>query len=170
MGDDETYDGLTLEENMPFHRREWSGQRVGWVGMALFLLAGVVGLLGPGPMSHRMTGRPGDAVRVDYFRFDRFHRDGTFRIEINAKPSDDGTVRVWVDRDYVEALEIRSISPEPVRQVAREDRIVYEFATAALKLPLTVTFSVSAEEFGGLRGTVGLVDGPEVAFEQLVFP
>ena len=54
---------LQIHQDLCQERREWKIQRVGWLLMALMLVAALAGLLGPGPLSStiaedsRSTGR-----------------------------------------------------------------------------------------------------------------
>ena len=52
---------LQIEQDMGFQRTEWVVQRAGWVGMALLILAALVGLLGRGPLSAAVA-RAGDGA------------------------------------------------------------------------------------------------------------
>ena len=62
---------LEVDEDLPFQRRAWVAQRIGWVLMALFVLAAAVGLLGAGPLSHARIDVPG-LMTLEYERFARF--------------------------------------------------------------------------------------------------
>ena len=44
---------LELETDESFQRNEWRIQRVGWIVWSLVIIAGLIGLLGSGPMSHK---------------------------------------------------------------------------------------------------------------------
>ena len=44
-----TVQGMRIEEDRAYQRREWRFERIGWAVMAALLMAGLIGLLGDGP-------------------------------------------------------------------------------------------------------------------------
>lgn len=59
--------GLEVSQDLNFQRREWVVQRVGWVVMAVLLVAALLGLFGPGPLSKSIAGSASGPVRAEYY-------------------------------------------------------------------------------------------------------
>ena len=76
------------------------------------VLAGLAGLLGPGPLS-RTTRTDGRGLDVGYERFvrDNAQTDLSFRVAPQALVSDQA--RLLIHRDYLAANRLQRIEPEP---------------------------------------------------------
>ena len=57
---------LDVHQDLPHERLEWTFEPIGWVVIALVLLAALAGLLGRGPLSRATVGHDGAALRVEY--------------------------------------------------------------------------------------------------------
>ena len=60
---------LEISQDLTFQRRSWIVQRVGWVMLALLILAALGGLFGPGPLSRARAGPHDGPLWVEYQRF-----------------------------------------------------------------------------------------------------
>lgn len=161
---------LELDQDLGFQRREWAAQRIGWVVMALVALAALLGLTGEGPFASAAVGNPGDTLHVTYDRFERLLSPATLAAEIAGAAVAGETVEFWVDRAYLEGVEVQEVVPEPEEVRAGSDRLTYVFAVEEPGQPLTVTFDLRHTGFGWKSARAGLAGGPEVAFGQLVYP
>lgn len=161
---------LQVEEDLDFQRREWRVQRVGWVVVALLLLATLLGLTGPGPLSRATAGSEGAPLRAEYNRFGRHHAPGTVRFELSPEAVRDGKAKLWVSRSYLETVQVDSISPEPESVQAGADRLTYTFDVGELDRPTKLTFHIEPEDFGLIPARAGLEGGPELTFSQFVYP
>ena len=64
---------LELETDESFQRSEWRIQRAGWIVWSLVIIAGLIGLLGSGPMSHKETAATDGSLKIDYDRYLHYH-------------------------------------------------------------------------------------------------
>ena len=162
---------IELDENAEFQKREWLVQRVGWAVMGLIVLAALLGLFGRGPLARAVVGGEGDPLRVEYDRFTRHASPTTLKIRLTPGVADeDGTIRLWLDREYMQAVQVEEISPEPESMEAGEDGIVYVFRVADAERSTRVTFRIQPSGYGLLSGGVGLVGQFRLRFRQFVFP
>lgn len=159
---------LEQERDLAFQRREWMVQRVAWVAMTLILLAALAGLLGSGPLSSTTT--EAGPLAVEYNRFERRHAPTGLVIRVAPGASSGDRVEVWLPVAFVESLDIESVMPEPAEVRSDGDRIVYAFAIGDPSRPFDATFALEHNNTGSVAGAVGLVDGPEIAFRQIVYP
>ena len=91
-----TVQGLQIEEDRAHQRREWRIERVGWVLMAGLLLAGLLGLLGDGPLSRATAGSAG-ALSVEYDRLQRAAAPYEYRFEVDPSLAREGQLRLRFD-------------------------------------------------------------------------
>ena len=103
---------LQIDDDLKHHRAAWRAERIGWVVMAMLLLAALVGLLGDGPLS-RANVADASGFRIEYDRLLRASAPSEFRIEAPPSIARDGELRVRFDQSLLDHVEIESILPEP---------------------------------------------------------
>jgi hypothetical protein len=163
-------DGLQIHEDMAYQRREWRVQRIGWAVMGLLLLAALAGLLGPGPLSDAAAGRAGGPLRVEYSRFERMQSPGELRIHVAARLARTGTVRLRLNRGFVEKIDLVRLYPEPVSTDVDGNGFTYEVGTSGAAAPITAVVQYKYRAFGRMPVQVAVEDGAAVSFEQWVYP
>jgi hypothetical protein len=161
---------LTLPDNIEFQDRSWKIQRIGWVGVALILLAALVGLAGEGPLSRATAGNEATGFQVEYSRFVRHGAPVQLKVLVAEEAAAVDEVRIALDREYVNGLNLDSIVPEPDRVEAMPDWFVYVFQVHPGTRPITVTFNLTHQGVGLRSVRVALGDSEPVAFDQFVYP
>jgi hypothetical protein len=106
---------------MAFQRRSWTIQRVGWVILALIVLAGLVGLTGPGLLSDRTVGSP--ALSAQYQRFQRETKLTRFMIRMPGA----GDPTLKLGHDFQAGYEISDVQPQPVHGNAGAHGLTWRF-------------------------------------------
>ena len=162
--DHDFVDGLS--RTLPFQRREWLVQRIGWVMMGLIILAGALGLMGNGPLAKRMLAN--DTLQLDFEWLVRRDAQTTWKLTPRAAPTG-GAYRVSLDANWAQHFEIHSIEPEPDSTHLANGRWVYEFEARDAR-PTPIVFHVEARKTGPLEGSVGLNDAQPLVVKQFVFP
>jgi hypothetical protein len=155
-----------LHETMPFQRREWVVQRIGWTLMGLVLLAGLLGVFGGGPLAHRTSANAALAVEYDWLT----RRDSQTSWKLTPRtPPVDGRHRVALDANWAQHIRINAIQPEPESARLAEGRWVYVFE--AREVPgLPIVFHVEARKMGPLEGSIVFNDAPPLQIAQFVYP
>ncbi|HEX5161547.1 MAG TPA: hypothetical protein VFV88_07475 [Steroidobacteraceae bacterium] len=153
-----------LNEPLPFQRREWVVQRVGWVAFALIVLAGLAGLFGDGPLAHRVAAN--GALKIEYDRLIRRDAQTTWKLTPLAAPVD-GRYRVALDADWAQHYRIHAIQPVPESARLADGRWEYEFEASA---GVPIMFHVEARRMGTLRGSVRLDEAPSLELSQFAYP
>jgi hypothetical protein len=159
---------LEIEQHDAFQRREWRVERVGWVLLALLLLAGLSGLLGPGPLSWATAGTSSDPVRVEYQRVTHHEADDAVTLGFSPDAVEDGAVTVELTGSWVGAVDIQGISPEPGEQRATPGGVVLEIPVERSG-DVEVTISFRPQEYGRLA-LMAAVGDSSVSLTQLVLP
>lgn len=170
MSEPERIGDLEIHQDLPHERREWVIERIGWVLMGLLLLAAFIGLLGPGPLSSATAGESGSILWAEYDRFERSQAPSTLRVHVGPGASRDGKARLWLNRDFIDNVEIHLIEPQPEMVEAGPDRFVYTFNTPGSEQATAVTFHFEANRFWRIPVRIGLEGGPELQFSQFIYP
>lgn len=161
---------LDVADNPPFSRREWLVQRVAWAVALLALVAAMGGLFGGGPAS-RASASAGE-LRVEYERFTRRLAPADLVVRLGGTPARPERRGVWLDAEYLEAVEVQRVTPQPDQVVSSGSRVTYLFTLDIqpdARAP-SVAFALRSRRMGVQHARVGLVGGPAVTFRQLVYP
>jgi hypothetical protein len=173
MADDSRVGEMEVGQDLEFQRRSWWWQRVGWALMVLTLVAALLGLFGSGGLlAAAEAGGRGSALWVEYNRFGRLDaEDTTLRVHLEqGAASGGGLVRLWLSREYLEGVVIRTITPEPESVEAGPDRFTYVFRASDPSRPVVLTFHLEPDRMGRLPGQIGLEGGQTISFSQFIYP
>lgn len=166
--------GLSLPSNesqQPAQRLEWIVQRFCWVLWGLILIAGLVGLLGPGPLSETDASSPDNTMSVRFNRFEHYSRPATW--ELTLRPNEaKNELRVEISAPLVENVQVLRIEPEPKTSTLRDDSIVYTFDYdgSPSDPAARVLFHIQHEHPGSVAGQIRLEDREPVVVSQFIFP
>jgi hypothetical protein len=158
---------LQIDQDLTYQRWEWRTERAGWVLMGLVAAAGLLGLIGPGPLSQTTAGAEDGSLTVGYERFLHHHSPSQLRLRLAAGDSD--VVGVRFPNSYLSQVKFEKVMPEPVEvRTEGADQTYWFRRTPGSALEVTVHFE--PEERGRLHGAVGLVGGVALRFDQFVYP
>lgn len=170
MATEKTVEGFEIDEDLSFQRRSWRIQRIGWAVMALVILGALLGLLGPGPLSSTTSGNPDGPLEVEYDRFLRFETDTHLQIHLQPNAQSSDTVHLWLDRHFLEDVQIIEVTPPPDQVEPGPDRLVYHYQKTEPNTPTAVTIYFEPHAVGRLEGRIGVGEEPGVTFNQFVYP
>jgi hypothetical protein len=163
-------DGLEIEQDLTFQRREWRIQRVVWFLLAVLLVAALAGLLGPGPLSS--TARQASGFEVHYLRFTRWQAPHT--LTITLQPSAAQTVALSINRSYLDSMQVQQITPQPASVKLSGDNYVFLFDTRGAQLPTDIAFDLQPSSMGTVHASITLLtpgsSSASVHLTQLVYP
>lgn len=159
---------LEIDQDLDFERRQWTVQRLAWVLFLLVLIAGLAGFLGAGPVSNASASL--DSLTVEYDRFARSRAPTEVTVTLSAAATSSDEVTIQIDQRYLDRAPVERVLPEPVEMAAGGDRVRFRFAIAAPGEPVAVIFTMQPTEAGMARGTIGVLDGPEISINQFVYP
>jgi hypothetical protein len=143
-------------------RRTW--QKVGWILLAAFVLAGAAGALGHGPLS-RASVAHGD-VRIEYERVLRMRAPTAFRVAMSRGAP--ARVRLAVELEDPTDIDLEGVVPEPLHTRASERGPVYELAAhdGAIRFELRGV----PRRLGYTETRLAIAGADPVAIRQLVLP
>jgi hypothetical protein len=159
---------LEIEQDLAYQRWEWVFERVAWVALALAVLAALLGLLGGGgPLSSATAETPDGSLTLRHERYPRNHAATVLKLAAN--PSREGELRLWFDRDYLDAFEVQTVTPPPDRVELGRDRVVFVFRSGG-DGPVRVTLHLEPQRLGRVAGRLGVDGGEALSFSQFVYP
>lgn len=168
MANKKQANGLQIDDDINFHRKESRVERIGWVVMLLLALLGLLGLFGDGPLSKvRAANGP---LEVAYDRFERLLSPAQMVVRVSPEAAQNEELRLFVERNLLEGLEIRDISPQPERMELSPDRIVYVFPVKDPSSPVQITFDLETAKAGPHSGQIGVENGAQVNVNQFIYP
>lgn len=133
--------GLQVTEDRPWQERFWTGQRIGWALMALFIIAAIAGLTGMGgPLASAKAELGGGTV--DYPRITRWQADD--RLQVRIAPASTTDVELTLSREFVELFAISSIQPEPAEVQATPSGHRFTFETEPDERERVISFTIRA--------------------------
>ena len=152
-------------------QRFWRLQRIAWIAMALIVAAALLGLLGQnGPLARSVAGDAGSGLEVEYQRFARYIAPIDLNITIAPGPRPDGQLRFWLDGEYVEGVQVETVTPEPARVETRGNRLYFTIDAQDPAQPAHIRLFLQAESIGSLTGTVGVEGGPRTSIRTWIYP
>lgn len=158
-------------QDLRFQRREWRIQRVGWLLMFGFVVAGLLGVFGPGPLSLSTAESADRSVVVEYYRFARMGGPGTVTVTVGPDLVRDGTVDVWWNAAYLDEMRIEDVAPEPESVTAVGDRVKFGFAAESGGAPLDFTFDLTPDGMWSKRAEIAVADDrAQLTFDQFIYP
>ena len=166
----ERHSNIDIAQDIPHQRRLWLMERIGWALIALILAAACAGLLGPGPLSKATAGQKHSGLWVEYNRYDRYEAPSRVRVHLGAAANKERTLRLWVNRKFMERVELKHSIPQPEHSEIGAERVTYVFQVARTNEPLTLGFEFRASTFGAVPVRIGIEGGPHVEFSQFFYP
>jgi hypothetical protein len=162
------HEGLELNDDPVFDRRQGRVQRVGWALLALVLVAALAGVFGSGPVSSGSAASDDGRLEVGFDRFVRRGGENALDLTLDPALAEAGEIEVAISATWLDGIDVEAVSPEPTDVRTEGDRQVYVFAVAG-DAPLVVTLSYSSQVVGRSEATVTAGPG-EVSFWQVSYP
>lgn len=161
---------MELDEDISFQEREWTAERIGWVALFVLLALAVLGLFGNGPISWTSTTSEDGALEVSYERFGRRGGTQTLTIAAEASAASNGAWEIDLSREYLAAVRVDAMTPQPDSVAAVPAGLRYTFLQATAGADLDVELSITPTALWGASGPLALAEGERVTVRQFFFP
>ncbi len=153
---------------MRHHRAAWRVERIGWTIVAALLLGTMFGAFGDGPLSR--AGAGSGAFHVEYGRLLRSSAPAEFRFRADGSAAQGGLIRLRISRSLLDRMEIESIVPQPLRQVAGPGYAEFAFPVTKGAGGIDINVRYRPATFGRQHGEMSLIGSETVSIDQFVFP
>ncbi len=165
--DDQPPAHLQIDQDLTHEERQWKAERISRVIMLLIATAGLLGLLGRGPLSYTSVRSADGTIEVRYHRFERALASSDLVVSVKP-PTDQTPLAIWIDQEYLGTVKLERITPEPNWSEVHADRVVLYFDAG----PEGAVISLRQQALGpGLpQAQLGIEAGSSVSFRQIVYP
>jgi hypothetical protein len=159
---------LEVSEDLPFQRRWWRIQRVGWVAMLLVIISAVAGAFGDGPLSTVYHSSASGRIEVIFDRIVR--RSSPQEITFQVRIADgEGPVILRAPRAFFQHSQLDHVYPQPLRSETDAGYWAFHFAPASGSSALWIRLELQTTEAGRQSG-IFTVDQEELVISQFVLP
>jgi hypothetical protein len=156
---------LPIEEDETYEQGEWRFAQVLWYALLILMGLTLAGLFGNGPLSSTAMEDATGALRIEYQRFGRL--GSALRTTIRIRRPADGQASIDLSRDYLDAVRIVAITPEPDSATTTADGVRYHFSQVAA--PAVVTLDFESRHPWRVRGRIAS-DALSVPISHFIYP
>jgi len=138
--------------------------------MGAVLVASLLGAFGRGPLASAAAESPAGTLRVDYERIVRRSSSTFLHLSAARVLVRDGVLAVRVNRQFLEAIELGGVVPEPLSVASAGDHLVYEFGATPGDREVHAVFEFKPLGLGRQGVEVAAAGSERVNFSQFVLP
>lgn len=160
---------MPIDEDLEFQRRTWRVQRLGWGVLLVTLAVALSGVLGNGPLATAEAAGGGGGLTVEFDRFARADAPTSLALRAAARAAPAETIVIELSRDWLRAIRLEAVIPEPQRVVAAGERIAYEFEVVPGDA-VEVRFQIQYDEAGLHEAEARIAGDLPARFRQVVYP
>lgn len=158
-------------QNIGFVEREWIASRIGMVAMILIVLMSLAGVFSVGPVSWAARSEPESGMTLRYEKLVRRGGPTDLRVFLPGALTDgSGAVSLWISDKYLELVKVENIVPQPDKATSVSSGVLYDFAVAGEDQGVDVRISITPHSIGPKTGSLGLLDGERIDFQQFFYP
>lgn len=157
-----------IAEDMRFQRISWRVQQVGWVVLALAILAALLGAFSNGWLSWTSSETGDGTLRVDYQLVYRNGLESWIDLTI-AGATGQAERKVVLSPPLLERIGLVSTQPDALRAAAHPDGLHLTFAIGESGAS-RVRLNLLPHDAGGVEGTIRLDAGEPLPIEFLILP
>jgi len=154
-----------------FFERSWlRAAIIGRVLLAIVMLAGLAGLLGRGPFSHRTVADPSGTIKVDYEPIARYGTATQVTLHLDMRrlaEAPDVTVRL--SSVFVEPMGFHQVLPQPMREAPDGGGLALTFPADRLQDDAMVRLMLTPDTVGAVQLLVR-IGSISLHWQQVVLP
>lgn len=148
--------GLEIDENIELHIKAWRFQPFAWAVITLFIMAGLFGFFGTGPISSTSVQKAGIQVA-----FQQYHRQGLI-LPISFFSEKKG-IEIAIPHHFLSACRIETVIPEPISSNNAGEFMVYRFSGS------DCSFFLRPDRSGSHRPNL-LINGVSIPISIFIYP
>jgi hypothetical protein len=156
---------LEISQDLAHERTEARLEAAGQGLMALVLLAALGGAFGTGPLSDAHAGNPRHGLGVEYERVQRYQAPYELRVALAP-----GANRLTIGREFLDAIELQHVSPEPKEVLGggKGDTFIFNPASGGETWPVRFQYKPARRGRLDLQLTAG--DQRSIHLDVFVLP
>lgn len=158
---------IIVEQDIPFQKKLWLFQKIGWLTMGFLLFLALLGIFGHGPISSANTESSDQELTASFDRF--LHIDSPEKLTITVNNPEEKKAKIWLSAAFLNNTEIREMDPETSNIAIDGDTVIYSYDLRNRKT-FSLSIKYSPNVIGTLNTKIGLIDGPEMEIKQFVYP
>jgi hypothetical protein len=150
---------MELDESLDQHITGYIIQKIGWAMLSLGLVLAVAGFFGSGPVSYKTQSQNGNSV--EYERFLRYEAEAEIIFKLNNVKD---SVTLEIPQQYMEYVDLRSITPVPERNKTINGITTYYFPAGG---SANIHCNLMAKKTGSITATLKLNTTPFTIAHQI---
>lgn len=166
-------DGIEIEEEaFKKNQTEWKIQRIGIIVMAIIVISALLGFMGLGLFSNATVSDSNNIMTIHYVRFNRSYDNHVIQVEINASYLTPTTkiIPISLNQAFLDKSIIEQIHPKPAYEEINANKTVFYFPVKNNKNNIKINFWIEPQQAGFNHGEIGILDGPSLTFNQVIYP
>jgi hypothetical protein len=156
-----------FHEDMRFQQRTWRAERIGWIVMALLVIAALAGVFFHGPVSRTAAKSVNDSLAVEYERF--AHKTALTHFVIRVSPPLPDQVLVRLSPSFAGTHDTDSVEPRPIRSSGGSYGLEFVFSRSAAG-DLAIHIAARPKRFGFMSVDIEVEGRGAVNIAQLIYP
>lgn len=161
-----------IEAMLPFQRRTWRCERLGWLGMLALVVAGLLGGLGgTGWLGGAEAVTPDGALRISYRGIQRLMAPTVFRVEALRPPAPEGWLELRLGAEFLARWRVMELVPPPAESRGDAGGLVLAYRVHGGREAVPALLVQAEPEGVGLaRVAIGTAGGEPAVLRILVWP
>ncbi|MGB7802304.1 hypothetical protein [Buttiauxella sp.] len=147
---------------------EFQLRRVGFIVLLLIVVAALVGLFSRGYLSEATRTTDDRSLTLHYEKFNRLMSDMDMKI-ISVLPEGKRN-RIVLGGDFMEGFRIDTLQPQPDKMYSLNGEVILEYPPSAAGEKQTLWLSLTPMKFGSINSTIAIDNGPQITFQQFIYP
>ena len=162
--------GIEIEQDLGFQRREWVFQRLGAWAIGAFVIAAALGVFGAGGTFSRARARaPHGGYWIEYDRFARVGAPARLLVHWPQALAEAPERILTINRDYFDNIRVEQIIPEPAEIFPAFEVVSLRFPAESIGPGGTVTLDYQPDDVGRQRIQIQVDQAAPIPFTQIAY-
>jgi hypothetical protein len=153
--------------NIQFEHNWWKTETIISGVLSLFVLLGLLGAFGQGPLSKVKAQQ--DGFTSEYERFTRYRTPTEIVVRLPKEALQAGHVEIWMSGSLLDGARMSNVIPKPDHTTLKSDGIVFDFTTDVTTDKAHVVFVQEPTKAGKISGQIS-ASGHNWNISSFVYP